>query len=74
MSREMPWPHQDGVMTLSRRERFGLAQCQVCLWGAKRASLAMLRKAAHRHVSRTGHAVEVCQTLVYTYGPDERQP
>lgn len=74
MTREMPWPHADGVMTLDTTEAEATVECNNCreLY-EDRPTLRSARGVAHRHVAATGHAVLVTARRDYLYGPDARK-
>lgn len=62
----------DGVATALRGPSINdVAWCvNRCGWVRGSAMFETVRRAAHRHVSRTGHSVHVTATTTFIYAPD----
>lgn len=72
----MPWPHEDGVMTISTTEVDAIMVCRDCSWPLDEfvPSLSAARKRAHRHIAANpAHTVDVEARREYAYAADTRK-
>lgn len=62
----------DGVATTGREVHWAEAYCTQCYWHHMPSTgnlLSNARNAAHDHIAKEGHKVEVTVQKMYTYGP-----